>query len=436
LQQQKLQAEALQAEKDNKEYHVDAAITAFPEEHRDTIKKMWQMSGLVGADGIMRGKDIRSTPDLYKKYPDMALATNMTEIEKIEKEQASLAKKGDPVSQAKILENAGTLTDLHKKNAFLRGKEPQKPNVYKPGDYVEQPGGGYQQMPKEQEVKDNYVLPSGDSVTLMKDGTFLNEDGSAYDGDRSVLRKVGSKDDMGEVSPTIVKTFEAAHPELADKRGTPEYGEALQAFIKSGERPYSTFVGTTPDGKYGITHDTRSNTFGIQPLPAGGNLQPKVSPTIPVEQTTALQQIGTLKEALSQVTNLYEDSFVGPIAGPVGKKQDNWGVMPNAKRAEFRALTANLYNTIIYLRSGKQINEEEAKRLMDELPTMNISPVGFQAKLKKFTWELNSIERGKLRQLKGAGYRNVGEPQGVASPDAGGGTVKVWDPATKSFKVK
>jgi hypothetical protein len=125
------------------------------------------------------------------------------------------------------------------------------------------------------------------------------------------------------------------------------------------------------------------------------------------------QQIGTLKEALGQVTSMYEDSFVGPIAGPAGKIQDNWGVMPNAKRAEFRALTANLYNTIIYLRSGKQINEEEAKRLMDELPTMNISPTGFQAKLKKFTWELNSIERGRLRQLKGAGYRNVGEAQGT-----------------------
>jgi hypothetical protein len=85
--------------------------------------------------------------------------------------------------------------------------------------------------------------------------------------------------------------------------------------------------------------------------------------------------------------------------------------MPDAKRAEFRALTHNLFNTIIYLRSGKQINEEEAKRLLDELPTMNISPVAFQAKIKKFSWELDSIQRGKVRELKGAGYRNVGGSQ-------------------------
>ena len=123
LQQQMFQQKMAQEEKDNKEYHVDAAITAFPEDHRDTIKKMWQMSGLVSSEGIMRGKDIRSTPELYKKYPEQALATNMIEIEKIEKEQASLSKKGDAASQAKILENTGVLTDLHKKNTFLRGKE-------------------------------------------------------------------------------------------------------------------------------------------------------------------------------------------------------------------------------------------------------------------------------------------------------------------------
>jgi hypothetical protein len=46
---------------------------------------------------------------------------------------------------------------------------------------------------------------------------------------------------------------------------------------------------------------------------------------------------------------------------------------------------------------------------------MNISPVAFQAKIKKFTWELDSIQRGKMRELKGAGYRNVGDAQGQPS---------------------
>jgi hypothetical protein len=52
---------------------------------------------------------------------------------------------------------------------------------------------------------------------------------------------------------------------------------------------------------------------------------------------------------------------------------------------------------------------------------MNISPVAFQAKIKKFTWELDSIQRGKMRELKGAGYRNVGETQEQPTPQGSGG---------------
>src|SRR3990172_939935 len=100
-------------------------------------------------------------------------------------------------------------------------------------------------------------------------------------------------------------------------------GEAAQ------ERPYSQFVGVPPEGQ-AVTFNTRTNRFDLQPLP--GPLQPKIAPTIPTEQTTALQQVGTLKEALGQVTDMYEDSFVGPVAGPTGKIADNWGIMPNSKR--------------------------------------------------------------------------------------------------------
>lgn len=111
-----------QLERDNKEYHVDAAISAFPEEQREPIKKMWQMSGLIDTNGIIRGKDVRSTPDLYKKYPDQALATNLIEVDKLEKKNKSLSTKMDPASQEELKSNIDALTDLHKKIALIRGK--------------------------------------------------------------------------------------------------------------------------------------------------------------------------------------------------------------------------------------------------------------------------------------------------------------------------
>jgi len=379
MKQQLLQQQVLQSEKDNKQYDPNAVLSLYDEHVRPHIMEAWKQSGVLDpSTGQIRGADVRNTPNIITENQKVSEALMTAEYERLAKKNATLAKKTDAASQEEALSNVAQMTAIEK--ARRLGKD----------------------------NKDKFkAVNTGEGVLPFNEST-----GEAGEAIGTSPEKGGG---AGGIDPSVVRTFEAAHPELVEKRGTKEYGDALLKFIQSGERPYSQFVGTTPDGKTGITFDARKGTFDAQPLPGGGNLQPKISPTIPTGETTVFQQIGTLKEALGQVTSMYEDSFVGPIAGPAGKIQDNWGVMPNAKRAEFRALTANLYNTIIYLRSGKQINEEEAKRLMDELPTMNISPTGFQAKLKKFTWELNSIERGRLRQLKGAGYRNVGEAQGTPS---------------------
>lgn len=373
-----------QSAKDNKEFDHKAVLAMYPLHQQQNILKAWTLGGIIDPEsGVMRGRDVRSTPDLINKFPDIALSINQSEYDNIVAENEKLAKKGDPESQAKMMSNSAEAANLKK----LIDKAT---------------GGG----------KDRFS-PVNTDKGIVPFNTGTGEAGAPFG--------QAPPNAAGSVDPAVVRTFEAAHPELVSKRGTTEYGQALEAFIKAGERPYSTFVGLTPDGKQAITFDSRKGTVGLQPLPFAGEIQPKIKPTVPTEQTTAFQQIGTLKEALGQVIDKYEESFVGPIAGPTGKIQDNWGVMPDAKRAEFRALTHNLFNTIIYLRSGKQINEEEAKRLLDELPTMNISPVAFQAKIKKFTWELDSIQRGKMRELKGAGYRNVGETQEQPTPQGSGG---------------
>ena len=439
LTKQKAQIELQQYEKDNKEYHIDAALSMYPETERPFIKELLTTAGKIRPDGIVIGKDMREVPKLFEAYPKVAIGRGTMEFETLAKENEKLSKKGDAESQQQMIANAERMTQIKKHIRELSGKEEaDKSFTLKPEETRFDPSGKQVAYggPKEDKVKESYYYIGPDQgeyqVNKLESGGYVHADtGTPYEGDFSELRKAGKEHDG--VDPVTVRTFEAAHPDMVSKKGTPEYGAALQAFIKAGERPYSQFVGTTVDGKNGIVFDARSGGFSIKPLPGGGNLQPKVSPTIPTEQTTALQQVGTLKEALAQVTDLYDESYVGPIAGPAGKVADNWGVMPDSKRTEFRALNANLYNTIIYLRSGKQINEEEAKRLLDELPTMNISPTAYQAKLKKFTWELNSIERGKLRELKKAGYRNVGEPSATPSPS---GPVKVWNPATKSFDTR
>lgn len=58
---------------------------------------------------------------------------------------------------------------------------------------------------------------------------------------------------------------------------------------------------------------------------------------------------------------------IGPIAGVTKRLADLAGTNPQAY-AEFQAANASLTNLIVYMRSGKQINENEAKRLLQEIP--------------------------------------------------------------------
>lgn len=176
----------------------------------------------------------------------------------------------------------------------------------------------------------------------------------------------------------------------------------------------NVFVGTDPVTGMPVVMNTRGEP-NIRTTEGPTNIQPKTAPTTPSEQAVALQQVDTLQEALIKVKEMYRPEYVGIISGPAGKLQEKTGIGADPQRAEFRSYVANLYNTVIYLRSGKQINEQEAKRLLDELPSMNTSPVDFNAKLKKFEWELNSIAKNRREQLRQGGYRNVQpyQPSGI-----------------------
>ena len=349
LMQQKATMEAAQMEKDNKEYHVDAAITAFPEDHRDTIKKMWGMSGLIDANGIMRGKDIRSTPDLYKKYPDMALATNMTEIERMEKEQVSLSKKGDAVSQAKIMENAGTLTDLHKKNAFLRGKEAQKPNVYKPGDYVEKPGGGYEKMPDKPEKPQVY---KPDDFVQQPDGSYMQMPGKAEEQwGEPFTGKVGGKEVL------------------------------LRKSLKSGKVEQVSagpMGGTTVNVDTGLSKSARAK--------AEGDVQ---------EATDMYKGL----EALVSISKPDFFTYAGKIQAGAERVGEKAGVVRDPKflseYSAWKAGTEQEFNKYRKWATGVAAGEKELERLANSFPNVNMSKTQYMAAAK-----LTAVNAWKLAERR------------------------------------
>jgi len=136
-----------------------------------------------------------------------------------------------------------------------------------------------------------------------------------------------------------------------------------------------------------------------QPEPSTGLGKP-----LPSEQIVAEQQIGTLSTTLGRVEKSYDEKFVGPVGGRYGELKGKW-IGLNEKQAMFYADVTQLKNTLIYLMSGKQINESEYERLKDQLPSADLPASTFKARMKAFRKTLESIIEERRKNQGGYGPR-------------------------------
>lgn len=150
--------------------------------------------------------------------------------------------------------------------------------------------------------------------------------------------------------------------------------------------------------------------------------------------------------ALDDVAEAYRPEFVGPGAGRAGAMRAKY-TGPKPGEAEFRAKLAHVRNTILYLRSGKQINEREADRLLAELPVeatpsgtflSNLSTarglaangVELPAKMWAAQGYAVSPELGTLPPMR---QPKAGQP---AAPTGGGDRVIIRPSDGKEFKLR
>lgn len=130
---------------------------------------------------------------------------------------------------------------------------------------------------------------------------------------------------------------------------------------------------------------------------------------MPNEMITQNQQIGTLKETLNRVKTLYKKDYVGPVAGRVaGLEESTVGL--STEQAIFNADNAQIQNTLVYLMSGKQINEQEYARLKKQLPDKNLPPSVYEARMDTFEKTLDSIIKEREKNQGGYGTKNKVEP--------------------------
>lgn len=181
------------------------------------------------------------------------------------------------------------------------------------------------------------------------------------------------------------------------------YDKNIHGEIKpKAENPYFTIVPTAS----GFTpFNAKTGTMGT-PVGEGKPL--------PSEQVVAEQQIGTLAETLGRTRALYKPEYVGPIAGRLaGMKESTLGL--SEEQAIFNATLAQMQNSLVYLMSGKQINEQEYVRLKRQLPDKNLPQSTFEARMNEFERTLNSIISNRKKNMGGYGS-NVSQPKVSGKP--------------------
>jgi hypothetical protein len=128
----------------------------------------------------------------------------------------------------------------------------------------------------------------------------------------------------------------------------------------SDQRPYSTFVGATPDGTKGVVFDARKGTFSTQPLPGGELPGVKSMKALPAEEAKVLGQLKTTWQDVNLVRDAWQEGLTGAFQGRANEALQN---VRNHPAFETLRRRTNRLITIAYALSGKQISEKEIQIL-------------------------------------------------------------------------
>lgn len=149
------------------------------------------------------------------------------------------------------------------------------------------------------------------------------------------------------------------------------------------------------------------------------NLKP-----LPSEQIQREMDLSSLQFSLDNVKQSYSPDLVGPVGARVGRGKQYLEGVATPEAASFYSNLADLRNQMLYLRSGKQINESEYNRLLQALPNENMSNTDFNTRMKNFESLFQKIKASRENALRGSGYRMpqpIPEAAPTAQPEAPGG---------------
>lgn len=201
------------------------------------------------------------------------------------------------------------------------------------------------------------------------------------------------------------------------KERSPETVDAFEQMVQAGsftEKMFSQLPSYatgrqdffTPQGVInqegtfkGVTFNSRTGEYVVKELPTGGEL-PGKSRAATSDEADFFGKAETLNNTMGQIAKLYSDDKVGPFAGRVGRAVDVYTPFTNTERSSLRNYAAKMFNNMVYLRSGKQINQEEANRMAEEFMNINNTPGAFRSAFDSLQNEFVWLVDNKRQAMK------------------------------------
>ena len=192
----------------------------------------------------------------------------------------------------------------------------------------------------------------------------------------------------------------------------PSYGPAMKPKSMSGGSNQGGYF--TPRGVDAATnqpvysHSKQPGLFYADMTPyKGGAPGAFTLKSLPSDQITQESSLATLDLALKNINDSFNSDLVGPVASRVGKGKQYVEGLATPEATNFYSNVADLRNQILYLRTGKQINETEYQRLLAAVPNENMSPTDFRKRLANTQKLIKTIIESRAKALSGSGYRGA-----------------------------
>lgn len=264
--------------------------------------------------------------------------------------------------------------------------------------------------------------------------------GDVYKGTSAQQHQLAQEEQAGEnMRAANARAAESAKPSIVR-----EYEYYVNEMTKAGQKPKSFEEYQTEDANRKASANSGGTPY-FTPLQtdegyrAFDNRSGKVGDVVagfrPGEAAQkAITDAQSILYTIGEIEQEFKPERVGPLKGRYNTMQLALvGELGDEGLANLQSDVARLKNTVINLRTGAQMSEPEAQRILKEVPDFNLPPDVFMSRLSNAKNYFKNWMRDRVKNATGRGNLKALEGD-EKKPEAAPAGVRRYDPATGDLK--